>query len=133
MPCFQVVVGAVAHAPQEQVFRHIVPMDLSGIFTGYGPLPAVTGTSDQTGGRDAAGQTRGVMLSDGGRARERLDRYEPPGHFSYTVSGFTGALGRLASSASGEWWFDAGPATDITAVLWRYVFVARSWLTSPLV
>jgi hypothetical protein len=36
-------------APKEVVFAHIVPVDLRTIFTGYGPLPAVTATKDQTG------------------------------------------------------------------------------------
>jgi hypothetical protein len=40
---------------QITAFKHIVPIDLTSIFTGYGPLPAVTGTRNQVGGWDTVG------------------------------------------------------------------------------
>jgi hypothetical protein len=53
---------------QITAFEYNVPIDLTSIFTGYGPLPAVTGTKNQTGAWDGAGQTRTVLLSDGSSA-----------------------------------------------------------------
>jgi hypothetical protein len=41
-----VVIADVA-ANQVNTFEHIVPIDLSSIFRGYGPLPAVTATQNQ--------------------------------------------------------------------------------------
>lgn len=114
----------------EIAFLGVVPIDLTTIFTGYGPLPAVTGVEGQTGGWDAAGQTRTVRLSDGSSAREHLDEYRPPSYFGYTVSGFTGILGRLAASAKGEWWFT--PLGDgRTHVKWRYAFQADNRWAAP--
>jgi hypothetical protein len=118
-------------ADQTAAFEHIVPIDLKSIFTGYGPLPAVISTQNQVGGWDAAGQTRTVHLSDGSLARELLTQYEHPDYFSYTVSGFTGVLGLLATSANGEWWFSR-TASGQTHVKWRYAFSARSMLAVPI-
>jgi hypothetical protein len=116
---------------QKVAFEHIVPIDLTTIFTGYGPLPAVIGIENQTGDWDAAGQTRLVLLSDGSAAQESLTKYEHPHYFSYTVSDFTGALGYLASSANGEWWF-SGVHSGITLIKWRYTFNAKSTFTAPI-
>ena len=116
---------------QSVAFDYIVPIDLTSIFTGYGPLPAATGVENQTGAWDAAGQERTVLLSDGGSARESLTKYEHPHYFSYTVSGFTGAPGLLATSATGEWWFN-GVESDKTRIKWQYAFNSRSAVTAPI-
>lgn len=118
-------------ASAEQAFAHIVPIDLTSIFTGYGPLPAVTGTFNQTGAWDAVGQTRTVGLSDGSSATELMTGYAPSSYFSYTVSGFTGSLRFLANSAHGEWWFNRNPLSGKTRITWRYQFNPRSKLAIP--
>lgn len=115
----------------EKVFAHIVPIDLSSIFTGYGPLPAVTATFNQTGAWDGVGQTRSVALSDSSSANECITGYKFPSYFSYTVSEFTGALRFLASSANGEWWFDGDAVSGKTQIKWRYQFIPRSKLAIP--
>lgn len=126
-------VHTTIQASPDKAFGHIVPIDLASIFTGYGPLPAVSGTRDQTGAWDGAGQTRTVLLSDGSSAREALTAYQFPSHFAYTVSGFTGVLRFLAKEARGEWWFEREPATQATAIRWKYEFISRSPLLEPLV
>jgi hypothetical protein len=112
-------------------FEYIVPIDLTSIFTGYGPLPSVNGVKDQTGAWDAAGQTRTVLLSDGSSAQEALTSYDHPNYFGYTVSGFTGSLGLLAHSANGAWWFSNAP-TGGTLIKWSYKFNAKSALAWPI-
>ncbi|MEM7469589.1 MAG: polyketide cyclase, partial [Pseudomonadota bacterium] len=62
-------------APRELSFAHIVPIDLTSIITGYGPLPAVVKVQNQTGAWDGAGQSRTVVLSDGSLAQEILLAY----------------------------------------------------------
>ena len=131
MTSLSAIVSSEVTAAQAAAFTHIVPISLPSIFTGYGPLPAVTGTSNQTGGWDAAGQTRTVHLSDGSSAQELLTKYEHPSYFSYTVSGFTGALRFLTTSANGEWWFSQG-ASGQTHIKWHYAFNARSFLAVPV-
>jgi hypothetical protein len=64
MKAISATVEADVRANQAAAFEHIVPFDLTSIFAGYGPLPAVTGTQHQVGAWDTAGQTRTVRLSD---------------------------------------------------------------------
>jgi hypothetical protein len=132
MSSFSATVQVGIAAGQSEVFQHIVPIDLTSIFTGYGPLPAVTGTRNQTGAWDAAGQTRTVILSDGSSANELLTQYDYPRYFSYTVSGFTGVLRFLTTSANGEWWFEHNSVSDATHVKWRYAFNPCSRLSAPI-
>jgi hypothetical protein len=124
-------VEAIVNGPREQVFPTIASIDLSSIFTGFGPLPAVTGVTDQVGGWDSAGQTRSVMLSDGSSASESLTEYRHPAYFSYTLGGFTNVLRFLTTSANGEWWFESISEAK-THIRWRYAFKPRSVVTVPL-
>ena len=116
---------------QIAAFEYNVPIDLTSIFTGYRLLPAVTGTKNQTGAWDGAGQTRTVLLSDGSSAHEILTKYEHPHYFSYIVSGFTGVLRLLITSANGEWWFSS-TSSGKTHIKWRYAFNAKSVFAVPV-
>lgn len=120
----------IANAPIALVFDVIVPIDLSLVFTGYGPLPAVTRVSGQSGPWDKAGRERTVHLSDNSAAKEQLLEVKAPNHFSYRVSSFTGFLRFLASEANGEWWFST--QNDKTLVVWQYCFTPKSLFTLPL-
>ncbi|WP_101675038.1 SRPBCC family protein [Alloalcanivorax mobilis] len=116
--------------PPNVAFDHIAPIDLSRIFTGYGPLPAVVATDNQAGGWDAPGHSRRVRFSDGGSAREQLTDFQRPRSFAYQVDEFTGVLGRLSDQARGRWRFL--PADGGTVIDWRYEFHPRSSLARPL-
>ena len=131
MASIAATVSTEVDSDQIKSFEHIVPIDLTSIFTGYGPLPAVTGTQDQIGGWDEAGQTRIVHLSDGSSAQEMLTKYGHPRYFSYTVSGFTGALRFFTSGADGEWWFESN-ASGKTLIKWRYAFNPVSVFAVPV-
>jgi hypothetical protein len=131
MSLLSATVKTTVTANQADAFEHIVPIDLTSIFKGYGPLPSVKGTQDQVGDWDTAGQTRTVQLSDNSSVQELLTKYEHPHYFSYTVSNFTSLLRFLATSANGEWWFSVGTLGQ-TNIKWRYKFNARSVLTIPV-
>lgn len=126
-----VTVKGVASADQITAFETIVPIDLSKIFLGHLGLPAVIGTKDETGAWNAAGQTRTVCLSDGSEAAERMDGYQHPNSFDYTVSNFTGILRFLAKSAKGKWKFTANSDAQ-TMIDWQYGFVPRSIFVWPI-
>jgi hypothetical protein len=132
MGSFTAVVEIDIAGTQAAIFEYIVPIDLPLIFTGYGPLPAVNGVQNQTGGWNEAGQTRTVTLSDGSTARELLTKYDYPQYFSYTVSNFSGVLRLLTISANGEWWFKTNQSSGATSVKWSYSFNSRSLLSSPV-
>jgi len=132
MISFSAIAEIVIEGPQAAVFEYIVPIDLTLIFTGYGPLPAVIGVENQTGSWNGAGQTRTVILSDGSTARELLTRYDHPRYFSYTVSNFSGVLRFLTISANGEWWFETSQHPHSTFVKWSYAFNSRSAIVAPV-
>jgi hypothetical protein len=116
-----VTVTATTRADVERAFDAIAPIDLSRIFTGFGPLPAVRGVRDQTGDWDHVGATRVVELSDGSEARERITAYVRPHHFAYRVGPFTGSFGRVVRAADGTWWFSE--AEGGTEIRWTYAFL----------
>lgn len=124
-------VTTTVKASPEDTFVRVVPIDLPSIFRGFGPLPAVVATEEQTGAWDTAGQTRRVRLSDGSTAREMLTDYDPPRYFGYRVSDFSGPLRFLTTGARGEWWFEDEPGRS-TALRWRYAFEPRSALARPV-
>jgi hypothetical protein len=118
-----------AGAPQ--VFNFVVAEDvLPKVLTGYGLLPAVVGTSGNTGQWDRPGSVRTVHLADGTTAREEVTDYESGRYFAYRTSDYTFALRHLAAFAEGQWWFK--PDANGTAVRWTYTFQAKNWLTSIL-
>ena len=120
-----VTVQGQARAPVERTFATIAPIDLATIFRGFGPLPAVVATREQTGDWDHVGASRVVELADGSEAGERLTAYDAPGHFAYRLGPFTGPLRRLVDHADGAWWFTAA-GDGTTGVRWTYVFRPRS-------
>jgi hypothetical protein len=132
MRSFSVTVQIEVAASQIETFEHIVPIDLASIFKGYGPLPAVKSTQNQTGAWNAVGQTRAVILSDGSSAQELLTKYEHPHYFSYTVRDFSGVLRFLATSAHGEWWFDSHSSRRGTHIRWCYSLNTKSIFTAPI-
>ncbi len=130
MASFSTSVETIIDVSCEQAFLGVVPINLSSIFTGFGPLPAVTGVTDQVGDWDAVGQTRSVLFSDGSLAKERLTEYKNPQYFSYILSDFTGVLRFLTTSANGEWWFKP-VSENKTHIKWRYAFNSRNVAASP--
>lgn len=102
-----------------------------------GVLPAVVEVRDQKGGWDAAGQTRTIVLSDGGTVLETLRSAEAP-RFVYDLTHFTGLFGLLVANAHSEWVVTAGDgdAAKTTSIVWTYAFTSKPWrgfLIAPIV
>jgi hypothetical protein len=70
-----VTVQTRAAAPPQHAFEVNVPIDLSLVFKGWGPFPAVRGVKNQTGAWDHVGASRNPVLSDGTTANETLTEY----------------------------------------------------------
>jgi hypothetical protein len=119
-----------ADVPIEQAFDAIIPVELSKVFTGYGPIPGVTETSEQTGDWDAAGQTRTIHLADGSQTHEIIEGFERPERFTYRVGPFTGLFGNLIDHADGEFFFK--PMAQGTSVRWSYTWYAKQQWMFPL-
>jgi hypothetical protein len=96
-------------------------IDLSLVFKGWGPFPAVRGVRNQTGAWDRAGDSRNPILSDGSTAIEKLTEYTPGHSFAYEVTGFTNiVLRRLIYGVRGEWTFT--PDGSGAVIRWTYEF-----------
>jgi hypothetical protein len=106
-----VTTEADARAPRAQAFACIAPIDLSKVFPRYGPLPAVVGTSEQTGAWDHAGASRIVNLSDGSSVREELTAYSEGERFSYRLFPVKSPLRFVVRYAAGP----GSSATSATA------------------
>ena len=90
--------------PPDRAFQPAV--DLSLVFKGWGPFPAVRGVRNQTGAWDQAGASRNPILSDGSTATEKLTEYTAGHSFAYEVTGFTNVVLRgLVCGVRGEWTF----------------------------
>lgn len=118
-----VTVQTRASVAPARAFEVIVPVDLSLIFRGWGPFPAVVGVDDQTSAWDHAGASRKPRLSDGSTAVETLTEYTPGHGFAYELTGFTSPLGRLVDGVRGEWTFT--PDRGATLIRWTYEFKPR--------
>ncbi len=116
---------AVLPHPARRVFDYVAAEDvLPKVLTGYGPLPAVVGTSGNTGPWDTPGSARIVHLADGTALREAITHYAPPAEFAYRVWDFGHpVLRRLARHGRGVWTFTE--ADGSTHVTWTYTFTAR--------
>jgi Polyketide cyclase / dehydrase and lipid transport len=115
-----VTVQTRAAAPPQHAFKVNVPIDLSLVFKGWGPFPAVRGVKNQTGAWDHVGASRHPILSDGTTASETLTEYTVGHSFAYEVTGFTNILGRLVEGVRGEWTFT--PDGEGTVIRWTYEF-----------
>ncbi|MGL5826259.1 MAG: SRPBCC family protein [Nocardioides sp.] len=127
----RVTVRAWTVAEPRATFDVVVPIDLTLIFTGYGPLPAVTDIRDPSGPWDHVGATRIPVLSDGTTAREAITIYQPPARFAYEVGRFTNVLARFVHGARGSFTFTFAAAQRDrqggagTTIEWVYVFRPR--------
>ena len=118
-----VTVQTRATVAPRRAFEAIVPIDLSLIFTGWGPFPAVRGATNQTDTWDHAGSSRNPQLSDGSTASETLTEYASGHSFAYELTDFTNILGRVVCGVRGEWTFT--PDGDGTIIRWTYEFKPR--------
>ena len=122
-------------APIETVFDVFMPIDLTTIMLGYGPLPAVSAIEDQSGAWDSVGESRIVRLADGHGMLETLTRVDRPKGFAYTLSSLTNVLRLLVHRFHGTWAFeDISLETEPSVVraTWRYEFDVRSRITRPI-
>ncbi len=121
---------AVLPGTPDIVFKFIAAEDvLPKVLTGYGPLPAVIRTSENTGLWTVPGSARLIHLADNTTVREQVTHFEPSSFFAYRVWEFGNPIVRsLSSGARGEWTFTAVP--DGTLVTWTYTFTAKNAVKS---
>jgi hypothetical protein len=114
--------AAVLGAPLERIF--------SRRFAAIPPIREVRG---QAGAWGSVGQTRQIVLADGGTMREELTSVVAGRSFHYRITDVTGVMKPLVSSADGSWTFE--PAGTGVRITWAWTVVpgnAAAELAMPL-
>ena len=107
----------------EHAYDGVLTAPLVEVFSArYGPLPPIREVRDQAGVWGTVGQTRTIVLSDGGTMREELTKVEPHREFAYRITDVTGPMKPLVASVEGRWAF--APAGTGARVTW-------SWIVHP--
>ncbi|WP_440713690.1 SRPBCC family protein [Gordonia sp. FQ] len=109
--------------PVEEAFAKVLPVPLERIFgRRYAAIAGISAVEGQQGDWATAGQTRTVVLSDGGRLRETLTEVAEPRSFAYTLTVARGVNRFLIGGVVGRWTFT--PAGTGTRITW-------SWEVTP--
>ncbi len=114
----------------ETVFGQISPEDiLPKVLTGFGPIPAVVGTTGHEGTWGEPGAFRIVLLADGSTTKEQLIQFKQPEYFSYDVWDFNNPIIKTLADrgAKGEWRFTT--VEGGTKVQWTYTFYTSNPLS----
>jgi hypothetical protein len=110
-------------ADVEHAFDEVLPFELVRLFDRrYAAIPPIRSVRDQAGQWSTPGQTRTIVLGDGGTMREELLEVTPPTRFAYRISHVTGPMKPLVRSLDGAWEFE--PAGTGVRITW-------SWQVQP--
>ncbi|NNG41210.1 SRPBCC family protein [Flexivirga sp. ID2601S] len=116
-------------ADPERAFRDVLVAPLPQLFAKrHLALPPIKEVRGQQGVWGTVGQTRTIVLADGGTMREELVSVESPTAFSYHIGDITGALRPLAGGVDGRWSFT--PRGAETQVTWAWRVYPRMALSS---
>jgi len=111
-------------AAPEEAFARTMPMPLDQLFTSRsGPIPPIKETQEQPATWDTVGQSRLIVLTDGGTMRETLTTVDRPRSFGYDITDLTGAFKLLVGSGSGLWAFE--PDGTGCRVTWSWTIHPR--------
>ncbi len=106
-------------------FDRLMNARLTDVFARrYAAFPAVTDVKDQPDDWGVVGQTRTIVLADGGRLRETLTGVERPQSFAYRLDGIEGPLRHFVHTIDGAWTItphDAG-----ARVGWAWTFYPKA-------
>ena len=121
-------VNGVVALEQAAAFEQVVHIDVPAVFRGRGVVAAVSQVCDQQGSWRQVGESRRIVLKDGGSLIETITAYQPPARFEYRLHSFQGPLRWLVSRIEGEWLYRAQGAAH-TEITWRYQFhPCNAWI-----
>ncbi|MGH3413701.1 MAG: SRPBCC family protein [Marmoricola sp.] len=116
---YGVAESRVVAADPERTFEAVLPAPLTGIFTHrFWVIPPIREVLDQPGTWGTVGQTRTIVLADGGRMHEELTAVQPGVGFEYRISQVSGPMKPVVSGAEGRWTFQ--PAPGGTRITWSW-------------
>ena len=106
-------------AEPELAFDRLVSASLTEIFAKrYAAFPAVREVVDQPDDWGVAGQSRTILLADGGRLRETLTDVDPPRSYSYVLDEIHGRLRPFVRTVDGTW--SVTPEGDGSRIGWSW-------------
>ncbi len=104
----------------EHAFAVLLPLPLERLFTHRRAIiPPVTEVRDAPPTWSEVGQSRTIVLSDGGRMRETLTEVDPPRTFAYRITDLRGPLAPLTTLIEGRWQVDPDGA-DGCRITWSW-------------
>jgi len=116
-------------AEVERAFDLILPHPLPLLFDRrYAAIPPIREVRDQSGSWDQPGETRTILLADGGTMRETLTEIRRGTRFGYHIDQVTGPMKPLVSSLEGAWAFE--PAGTGVRITWSWSLQPRGRLGS---
>lgn len=116
---YVVTSSTVVDASPEEAFDGVLAAPLPELFSDRaGPIPPVRECTGQEGEWGSVGQTRTVVLADGGTNLETLVALDRPGSYRYRLTDFTGAFQALVAHVDGEFAFL--PEGERTRVTWSW-------------
>jgi len=102
-------------------FDRLMGVRLTDVFTRrFAAFPAVAEVTDQPDDWGAVGQTRTIVLADGGRLRETLTDVERPHSFAYLLDRIEGPLRHFVDTIDGVWTIT--PQDGGTRIGWAWTF-----------
>jgi len=104
----------------ERAYDVLLTTPLTELFTRrYAALPPIRAVRDQAGewGR-GVGQSRTIVLGDGGTMRETLTSLDRPNSFGYRIDGITGLMRMIVTDVAGTW--RLAPAGTGVQVTWAW-------------
>jgi hypothetical protein len=106
------------------------PVPLAQLFCRrYGPMPPIRETRGHDGEwATEVGQTRTIVLADGGTLFETITELDPPHAFAYQITDIAGPMKPLVRKLDGRW--DFTPAGTGTRVSWTWDVEPRSALAA---
>ncbi|MDZ5663709.1 SRPBCC family protein [Nocardioides sp. S-58] len=106
-------------------FERLMDAPLTDVFARrYAALPAVAEVVDQPDGWGVVGQTRTIVLADGGRLRETLTDVARPHSFAYRLDGIEGPLRHFVRTIDGLW--TVAPHDGGARVTWAWTFYPKA-------
>ena len=127
-------VEMVAATSLEWTWEVLTPIDPTRFYPRFGIIPATVAVRDQSGPWKTVGQTRTLVLSDGGSVVETITDVVEPTFFAYELTNFRKLFKVLVDHARAEWTFTT--VDGRTLVSWTYEFFPRKrwgWLLGIIV
>jgi hypothetical protein len=85
-------------------FDRLIAARLPEVFSrGYAAFPAIREVTDEPDDWGTVGQSRNILLADGGRVRETLTSVERPDSYAYVLDEIQGRLRPFVRSVDGVW------------------------------